>query len=177
VAVGRSARIIYKGDLYQVDAEKFSWFKVPEDIKNLLILAAENWENSSLSENYINQALAKTGEQIDVLVAAYRYFYYKNNYAMALKIAIKVIDKIQKLENLPDNWEQLKPILFRRKEDSEIRMYLNACAASGLVLAKLGEIEKAKQICTQIKEIDDKHDFGAGLLFDVLTRPPEDDDE
>ncbi|MFQ4146443.1 hypothetical protein [Chlorogloeopsis sp. ULAP02] len=160
-----------------MDAEKFSWFKVPENIKSLLILAAENWENSSVSENYINQALAKTGEQIDVLVAAYRYFYYKNNYSMALKIAIKVIDKIKKSENLPDNWEQLKPILANRKEDSEIRMYLNSCAASGLVLAKLGEIEKAKKICTQIKEIDDKHDFGAGLLFDILTRPPEDDDE
>lgn len=56
-------------------------------------------------------------------------------------------------------------------------MYLNAYAASGLVLAKLGEIEKAKEISTQVKSIDDKNDFGAGILLDILTRPAEEDED
>jgi tetratricopeptide (TPR) repeat protein len=160
----------------EVNADRFSWFQVPEDIKKLLILAAENWGNTSRSERYMNQALAKTSEHIDVLIAAYRYFYYKNNYPMALQTAVKVIGKIKESEKLPDDWKQLKPILVNRKEDSEIRLYLNAYAASGLVLAKLGEIEKAKAISTQVKEIDEKNDFGAGILLDILTRPAEEDD-
>lgn len=122
----------------QVDTERFSWFQVPEEIKKLLILAAENWENTSASENYMNQALAKTGDNLEVLVAAYRYFYYKYNYTMALQTAIKVIDKIKLTEKLPDDWQQLQPILIKRKEEPQIRLYLNAYAASGLVLAKLG---------------------------------------
>jgi hypothetical protein len=28
----------------------------------------------------------------------------------------------------------------------------------------------------RVKEIDDKHDFGAGILLDVLTRPADEDD-
>jgi hypothetical protein len=56
-------------------------------------------------------------------------------------------------------------------------LYLNAYAASGLVLAKLGKIAAAKEISTRIKGIDDKNDFGASILFDILTRPPEDDDD
>ncbi|MEC4816784.1 MAG: hypothetical protein SAK29_26475, partial [Scytonema sp. PMC 1069.18] len=68
-----------------IESEKFSWFEVPEETKELLILAAKNWENTSESENYINQAIAKTGESTDVLVAAYRFFFYKNNYKMALQ--------------------------------------------------------------------------------------------
>jgi tetratricopeptide (TPR) repeat protein len=160
----------------EVNADRFSWFQVPEDIKKLLILAAESWENTSESERYMNQALAKTSENTDILVAAYRYFYYKNNYSMALQTAAQVIAKIKESEKLPDNWVQLKPILVNRKEDPKIRLYLNAYAASGLVLAKLGEIEKAKAISTQVKEIDEKNDFGAGILLDILTRPAEEDD-
>lgn len=159
----------------QVDAERFSWFQVPDDIKQLLMLAAANWDNTSESEKYINQALAKTEDSTDVLVAAYRYFFYKNNYLMALQTAVKVIDRIKISELLPDNWEQLKPILMSRKDEPKIRLYLNAYAASGLVLAKLGEIDKAKKVSAQVKEIDDKNQFGAGFLYDILTRPSEEE--
>ncbi|MBD2294407.1 hypothetical protein H6G06_13175 [Anabaena sphaerica FACHB-251] len=155
---------------------KFSWFEVSDDVKELLILAAQTWENTEVSEKYMQQALAKTEENTDVLVAAYRYFYYKNNYCLALTTAEKIIAKIKEVEKLPDNWEELKPILVQRQQETKIRLFLNAYAASGLVLARLGELEKAKEISTKIKGIDDKNDFGAGILLDILTRPPEEDD-
>jgi tetratricopeptide (TPR) repeat protein len=123
----------------------------------------------------MNQALVKTGEDTDVLVAAYRYFFYKNNYIMALQTVNKVIDKIKVTEQFPTQWEQLKPILVNRKDDYVIRLYINAYAASGLVLAKLGEIEKAKEISARVKEIDNKNEFGASILYDILTRPKEED--
>jgi len=156
---------------------EFSWFDVPEDVKQLLVLAADNWENTSESEKYINQALAKTDNNIDVLISAYRYFYYKQNYQMALETAEKVKNKVKQTENLPDGWEQLKPILIQRKEEHNIRLYLNSYAATGLILAILGKEEEAKEICNKVKGIDEKNDFGAGILFDVLTRPPEEDDD
>jgi len=160
----------------QIDTNSFSWFDVADDVKELLILAAQTWENTEESTKYMQQALAKTGDNTDVLVAAYRYFYYKNNYVLALTTAEKITAKIKKAESLPDNWQELKPILVKRHEESQIRLYLTAYAASGLVLAKLGNIEKAKEIRIRIKGIDDKNDFGAGILLDILTRPPEADD-
>lgn len=160
----------------KADSQTFSWFQVPEDINNLLILAAKSWENTAESENYIQQALAKTEDNTDVLIAAYRFFYYKSNYPLALQMAMRVTAKIKLVENLPDEWEQLKPILLSRKDDPLIRLYLNAYAASGLVLAKLGEIEQAKEISAKVKEVDDKKEFGGGIIFDILTRPPEEDE-
>jgi len=160
----------------QVDTNKFSWFQVPDDIKELLMLAAQTWENTSESEKYMQQAVAKTGEHTEVLVAAYRYFYYKNNYSLALQTTRQLLDKIKEAEKFPDEWEQLQPILVSRQEDPQIRLYLNAYAASGLVLAKLGDIEQAKIISSRVKEIDENNDFGAGILLDILTRPPEEDD-
>ncbi|MBW4445425.1 MAG: hypothetical protein KME38_00720 [Spirirestis rafaelensis WJT71-NPBG6] len=161
----------------KVDSESFSWFQVPEDIKNLLILAAKNWENTAESEKYMQQAVAQTQDNLDVLVAAYRYFYYKNNYLLALQMAVKVINKIHNSESLPDDWQELKPILVSRKDNPSIRLYLTAYAASGLVLAKLGEIAKAKEISARVKEVDDKKEFGGGLILDILTRPAEEDEE
>jgi len=160
----------------QIDTNSFSWFDVADDVKELLILAAHTWENTEESTKYMQQALDKTADNTDVLVAAYRYFYYKNNYILALTTAEKITAKIKKAESLPEIWEELKPILVKRHEEPQIRLYLNAYAASGLVLAKLGKIEQAKEISTRIKGIDEKNDFGAGILLDILTRPTEDDD-
>ncbi|NJO63881.1 MAG: hypothetical protein HC836_38575 [Richelia sp. RM2_1_2] len=155
--------------------KEFSWYQVPEDVKQLLILAADNWENTSESEKYINQALAKTENNLDVLISAYRYFYYKQKYEMALQTAEKVIETVKKTEKLSDDWNKLKSVLIKRKEEQIIRLYLNSYAATGLILAILGEAEAAKNICNKVKEIDDKNDFGTGILFDILTRPPEEE--
>lgn len=161
-----------------------SWYQVPEEIKNLLMLAAENWEDTFESEKYVHQALAKTDsisgglgpDSTDVMVAAYRYFFYRNNSLLALQIAVKIVENMKRSEKLPDDWEQLKPILVSRKEEPKIRLYLNAYSASGLVLAKLGEIKKAKEITSRVKEIDDKNEFGASLVLDILIRPAEEDE-
>ncbi|TVP62857.1 MAG: hypothetical protein EA343_10000 [Nodularia sp. (in: Bacteria)] len=160
----------------QLDPTRFSWFQVPEDVKKLLILAAQSWENTSESEKYIHQALAKAGDNTEILVSAYRFFYYKNNYPLALQTAIKVLDKIKELEKFPDDWEKLQPILVKRQEEPQIRLYLNAYAASGMVLANLGEFEQAKEISNRVKQIDKDNDFGAGILLDILNRPPDEDD-
>ena len=160
----------------KVQEETFSWYDIPEDIKDLLNLAANNWENTCESEKYINEAVARAENNTDVLVAAYRYFFYKNNCKMALKIAKIVVEKVQDTENLPEDWEQLKPILVRRKNDESIRLYLSAYAASGLVLARLGEIETAKEVTQKVKEINDTSEFAASVVHNVLTRPPEEDD-
>ncbi len=160
----------------QIDTNRFSWFDVSDDVKELLVLATQTWDNTEASENYIQQALVKTEENTCVLVAAYRYFYYKNNYVLALTTAEKITAKIKKEENLPDNWQALLPILVQHHQEPQIRLFLNAYAASALILAKLGKIEEAKEISARIKGIDDKNDFGGGILLDILTRPREEDD-
>ena len=153
-----------------------SWYPVSDEIKQLLIAATDVWEDTQQSEAYIHQALAQADTNLDVLVAAYRYFFYKNQNALALQVANTVCDRIQQLEQLPTDWQALSPILLRRKEEPNIRLYLNARAASGLVLARLGELEQAKDIATHIQAIDDKNEFGASVVLNILTQPPEEEE-
>jgi tetratricopeptide (TPR) repeat protein len=160
-----------------VDEVKYSWYQVPDDVKGLLKLAADKWDNTAEAEKYINEALAKSPDNIDVLVTAYRFFFYKNKFSQVLEVADKVTNIVKDIENFPDNWEQLKPILIERQNDPQIRLYLNAYAASGFVLARLGQLEKAKEVAARVKEVDVKKEFGASTIFEILTSPPDDEDE
>jgi tetratricopeptide (TPR) repeat protein len=160
----------------QATREQYSWYDAPAEVKDLLVLASENWENTERSEQYINQALALAGKNANVLIGAYRFFFYKSKPAIALQIADRVLNMVQEDENLPNTWEDLKPLLLTRGEEPAIRLFLNAYAGRGYLLAKLGRLEEATLITSRINEIDTRREFCATTVFEVLTREPEEDD-
>ncbi|WP_267384001.1 hypothetical protein [Cyanobacterium sp. uoEpiScrs1] len=157
--------------------DQLSWYDVSEEVKNLLILASNNWENTILAEQYISEALNKAKNNLDVLIGAYRFFFYKKKPETALDIAKKILKIIRETEKLPLQWEKLKPILVGRQSDSSIRLYLNAYAAEGFILAKLGRLEEAKLITQRVKEIDKNRESCATTVFEVLTKSPDEDDD
>ena len=160
----------------QTIQDQISWCDVEPEIKQLLLLASENWEYTGLAEKYIREALFKAGNNLDVLVGAYRFFFYKHQPAAALSIAQQVLQLIATRENLPIEWSQLKPILITRKQEPNIRLYLNAYAAKGLILAQLGKIESAKAISERVREIDDSREFCSTTVFEVITKSPDEDE-
>jgi tetratricopeptide (TPR) repeat protein len=155
----------------------FSWYDVPAAIKQLLVSAADAWDDTERSQDFIQQAIASPDASLDVLVAAYRYFFYKHKLDLALRVADRVIEQVRQAEALPQDWHHLKPILRRRREEPPIRLYLNAYAASGYMLARLGAIDAATEITARVMELDPKRESCAPTVFDVLTRPDEEDDE
>lgn len=136
--------------------------------------AAQTWENTKVSEQYIQRALAQPDVELDVLVSAYRYYFYKNNNALALEMAVTVCDRIQTTEQWPTDWERLKPLLVSQLDHDMVRLYLSAYAASGLLLARLGKLEMAQTIADHVKQIEAK-EFGGELLLNILNSPAEDD--
>ena len=155
---------------------QYSWYDVAPEIKQLLLLASENWEYTDLAEKYIREALSQAGNNLDVLVGAYRFFFYKHQPATALSIAEQVLQLISTTENLPIEWSQLKPFLLTHKQEPNIRLYLNAYAAKGLILAQLGKLESAKLISERVREIDDSREFCATTVFEVITQPSDEDE-
>jgi len=154
-----------------------SWYDLPIEVKGLLIAAANNWEDTAQSQDYVQQALAIAHTSLDVLVAAYRYFFYKHNDAAALQITTQVLEQIKQSEGLPEPWELLAPLLSCRKEEPNIRLYLNAYAASGLILARMGAIAEATIITARVSAIDDKREFGAATVLHILTHPDDEEEE
>ena len=160
----------------QTIQDQYSWCDVKPEIKQLLLLASENWEYTGLAEQYIRSALSQAGNNLDVLVGAYRFFFYKHQPETALSIAEQVLQLISKTENLPIEWSQLKPFLLTHKQEPNIRLYLNAYAAKGLILAQLGKLDSAQEISERVREIDDSREFCATTVFEVITQSPDEDE-
>ncbi len=151
------------------------WFSVAGAAEPLLVAAAQSWENTSLSEQYVQQALDQPNVDLNVLVSAYRYHFYKNNNAQALAIATTVCDRIQASKQWPTPWENLCPLLQTRLEDDIVRLYLSAYVASGLLLARLGHTDKAQEIANQVQQLEAR-EFGSELLLKILNTPLEDEE-
>lgn len=154
-----------------------SWYAVPEPIKQWLTLASAHWHQPEVADGYMKQALALAGGHPDVLVSAYRYFFYTHNYPLALQIATSVMQQVQADEALPSDWELLRSILRDRHDDPIIRLYINAYAASGLIRARLGELDAAKQIALQVSEIETRNEFGGNVVRQILEHPDGDEED
>ncbi|MEM0979754.1 MAG: hypothetical protein AAGH78_05710 [Cyanobacteria bacterium P01_H01_bin.58] len=152
------------------------WFSVPESAKALLTAAAQSWEDSSTSERYVQEALTQPNVALEVLESAYRYYFYKNNDVKALAIARAVMERICTAEQWHQPWEALVPILSARLDESATRLYLNAYTASGLLLARLGQLGEAEVIAQQVAQLG-APEFGADVLLSVLQASPDEEDE
>ena len=147
-----------------------SWCQVHPEIRRLLLAAVATWEDTSRSEKFILQALAHPAINLDVLVSAYRYFFYKHNNCMARRLALQVMDRVRQEEFLPEEWEQLQPILQDRLSETPVRLYLNAYMALGLMLARWGAFQAAIEISRNIQSVDQRNVFGADIILKILTQ-------
>ncbi|NEQ95408.1 MAG: hypothetical protein F6K30_01530 [Cyanothece sp. SIO2G6] len=154
-----------------------SWFNASADVQSLLMAAADCWQDTAKSQQYMEQAIAQSMNNPDVLIAAYRYFFYKSNSEMALWAAEKTMEHIRQVEALPEAWDALQSVLTVRQSEPMVRVYLHAYAASGLLLAKMGNVEAALTIATRVKAIDEQQEFSGDLLHQILTTSPDDDDD
>ena len=97
-------------------------------------------------------------------------------------MANKIIAIIKQSEQLPDDWNSMKPTLVSRQEESQIRLLLNTYAAMGMILAKLGDLEQSKRIIKNIQSMNEKYneynkyDFGASILWKILNPPLKDEE-
>lgn len=145
-----------------------SWFSASSSIQDLFAAAAQSWNDAAVSEQYIEQALAQADVGFDVLIGAYRYYFYRNQLSQALQVATTVCDRICSTEQWPTEWPKLQPLLMAHLDVPAVRLYLSAYVASGLVLARLGRVEEAQRVANQVQQLGAK-EFGAELLLNILS--------
>jgi hypothetical protein len=93
---------------------------------------------------------------------------------MAQRSALAVMDRVRQQEKLPETWEYLQPQLRDRAQDPSIRLYLNAYSALGLIKARMGDVTAAEAIASHIQSIDDRNEFGAKIILNILFPIEED---
>jgi hypothetical protein len=152
-----------------------SWFSASAANRQLLSAVVQHWAHPPTADTYLQQALDQPDVELDVLVGAYRYYFYNHQDALALQIAQRVMAHVRQTEQWPEDWSALQPLLLQRLEQVNARLYLTAYAASGLLLARLGDRDPAQTIAAQVQQIDAKA-FGVEVLLSILNAPGEAED-
>lgn len=146
----------------------FSWFEAPEHVKANLQRAVESWEDTEKSSQYVLKALEENRGNLNVLVSAYRFFFYKQSYPMAIQIALKIMDILRSKRSIPEKKREMLAYLRSNLEDYDIRLFINAYSAYAFMLMRLGSLEKATEILSLLKEIDERGEFGISIMLGLM---------
>ena len=108
-----------------------------------------------------------------VLVALYRFFYYRHRLADALRVADRVLVIFAKRLDLPQDWHELNETQIGggvMVSMTMIRFYLLALKGAGFLELRLGLYPDAFERLAKVVELDSHDRLGARALLEVAQQ-------
>ncbi|EIJ41477.1 hypothetical protein BegalDRAFT_0559 [Beggiatoa alba B18LD] len=156
-------------DLLAFEAQEL-YFDEPvnETVQALLDKAAQNYGEGT-AELPLLQAYLFEPENLSVLVALYRFFYYQHRLQETLVIAQRAMKLIGIRLNFPADWRALTPASITPDMSiTFVRFYLFALKGAAYVNLRLGNLEEGGDMLNKILELDPEDRLGAKVLKNVL---------
>ncbi len=162
-------------DLLNVENQAlYSDEEMPQIISDLLAQAANDYATGT-AEFPLLRAYFLAPENLAVLVALYRFFFYQHRTEEALLVAQRCLDVTGKRLNLPA-WQQLTTdIIDATQSMGLVRFYLLALKGAAYLKLRLRQFEEARQMINVIMSLDTKDQLGCSLLLNVLEEAKEAD--
>ena len=152
---------------------------LPEPVERHLHLAGLNYQNDAVAESHLFQAQALAPGHAAVLIALYRFYFYKGRLSEALAVADRCLVKAARDNRLNADWRQV------RRGDAEFssydailpRFYLFTLKAYGYLQMRLGRLEQSHDALTKMLELDPSDKMNATVLLQVLARHGQEDED
>lgn len=152
---------------------------LPEQVEQHLRLAGVNYAHDEIAESHLFQAQALAPGHAAVLIALYRFYFYKGRLGDALEVAQRCLIKAARDNRLNENWRQV------RQSDAEFdsydailpRFYLFTLKAYGYLQMRLGRLEESHAALTKMLELDPSDKLNATMLLKVLARYGQEDED
>lgn len=142
------------------------------DDQALLKQAADAYPEAE-SENIIQELHQRLPDNLTVIVALYRFYYYQHRYYDALEISSKAITISSKKLGLKVDWVDLTEDHLGRVVFVSIglaRFYMLALKASAYLMMRVGEIAQGYDRLKVITELDPADQFGASFLYKIAEK-------
>ena len=116
------------------------------------------------------QALDLAPDDVEVRLAAYRFYFYNHRLAEALRQAASIVVHISRRLNVATDWHLVRPgdAAFSGLEEAP-SLYLQALLAWGYGSVRLGGIEEGRRALEKVVELDPRDRFGARRLLGVIV--------
>jgi tetratricopeptide (TPR) repeat protein len=138
----------------------------------LLNKAAEAYPDEK-AEVILLEMQSRLPDNLTVIVALYRFYYYQHRYEEALDIASKALDVSAAMMGIRMEWSDVtlshlgESVLVSM---GLIRFYMLSLKASAYLLLRMNNIEEAYARLKKVVDLDPSDQFGATFLFEMAER-------
>lgn len=152
---------------------------VPPEAERHLLQASLTYHLGDVAETHLRDAELLAPGHPAVLIGLYRFYFYKGRLADALAVARACLAKAAEENELPPDWRDVRAddAIFDRYEEIGPRFFLFTLKGYAYLQMRLGNFEEGLAAVLKLLELDPGDKIGARVLFDVLERMGQDDDE
>jgi tetratricopeptide (TPR) repeat protein len=145
---------------------------LPAEVDALITAAAEHY-GTETAEQSLMRAYFLAPEHLSVLVALYRFFYYRQRYAEALTVADRAIALVARELALDPDWRNLEAADLKRAASESMvltRFLLLALKGAGFLLMRMEQPAAALERLEKAALVDDSDRLGLTDLLDWARR-------
>ncbi|WP_211101539.1 hypothetical protein [Niveispirillum sp. SYP-B3756] len=152
---------------------------LPSAAYHHLCAAGAAYHLDAEAERHLSLAQAAAPGHAAVLIAYYRYYFYKGRLAEALHIARLCLAKAAAENNLPSDWRLVAAgdAAFGHYEAVLPRFFLFVLKGYAYLQMRLGNLEEGEAAVRKLLELDPGDKIGAKVLLAVIQRRGEADDD
>ena len=152
---------------------------LPFEASRHLYDAALSYANGMVAEQHLRDAKALAGDHPAVLIAQYRFYFYKGRLRDALDVARICLLKAARENGLHPDWRHVRAgdANFGAYDARLPRFFLFTLKAYAYLQMRLGHLEEGHQAVSKLLELDPSDKVGARVLLDVLAAAAAGDDE
>jgi tetratricopeptide (TPR) repeat protein len=160
-------------DLLDLDGQQLYFDEpIPEKVSHLLMQAAAAYGDDQ-SERLLLRAFLFAPDNLSVLVALYRTYYYQHRLDEAQQVAQRALHVVASRLDFPMDWRHVDLAELSHavlKSMGLVRFYLLTLKAEAYLYLRLGQLEEGRERLRKVRELDTTDHFGAGVLLDMLSR-------
>ncbi len=137
------------------------------ETERLIEAAAEAYGEGN-AEPLLLEAYTLEPENLSVLVALYRFYYYQHRYPEGVAIAQEVMGVVAPMIHFPERWEEIEfAHLANGVQESftMVRFYLLALKAQAYLQLRMENVELGVKMLNKVIELDNKDRLGARSLL------------
>lgn len=150
------------------------YFDEPLDARaEALIAEAGRAYGAPETEAKLREAEQISPEHLSVLVALYRYYFYRHQHGAALTIAAQALDVVARRLNFATQWFDVgvDDIVRAAGTQAELaRFYLHTLKGAGYLHLRLGNAEEGLKRLDHVAALDSKDRIGAKALAEVARQ-------
>lgn len=167
------------GDLLDLGDEALYFDETPVPGTEALIAEAAALYGEPEAESRLLRAYFLAPEQLSVLVALYRYYFYQHRLEDTLIVAERAMTLSAERLGISSNWQALTPYTCAQagsRHMALLRFYLLALKGTAVVQLRLGHLDEARARLKKLQSLDAKDQLGIAALLSVVDEALSADD-